>query len=149
MLEVYHHEFALSIIIIGYIIIKNCLSKYRFKEKKCFIFYLERGSNTKQQEPIKKAQNNTIANVAGSVWLSMLMDGCVKSTLPPMPTSTGLSRSQHLNMVIVNSENLLFDTSVIPWQAAYGPKWRKQWAELNKMEFWKGFKIQVCNRIYH
>jgi hypothetical protein len=38
-------------------------------------------------------------------------------------------------------EPSMWHVSAMPWKAAYGPqvkKTRKQWAELNKMEFWKG-----------
>ena len=43
-----------------------------------------------------------IANVAGSVLLNLFMDGSGKCKLPSTPPSPGLSRIQHLNMVIVN-----------------------------------------------
>ena len=47
----------------------------------------EKKSNIKIQkkEPLKKAQNNKIANVAGSVLLSLFMDGSVKCKLPSTP----------------------------------------------------------------
>ena len=52
----------------------------------------------------KESQNNKFANVVGSVWLSLFMDGNGKYKLSPSPPGTGLSRIQHLNMVIVNFE---------------------------------------------
>ena len=36
----------------------------------------------RKKEPLKKAQNIKITNVAGSVWLSLFMDGSVKRKLP-------------------------------------------------------------------
>ena len=58
------------------------------------------GLNTGKEEPLKKAQNDKIKNLAGSVWLSLFIDGSGKCKLP----STPLSRNQHLNMVIGNFE---------------------------------------------
>ena len=36
-------------------------------------------------EPLKKAQHNKTENVAGSVWLSLFMDGSGKWKLPLAP----------------------------------------------------------------
>ena len=47
-----------------------------------------------KKEPLKKAQNYKIANIEGSVWLSLFMDGSVKCKLPSTLPSTGLSRIQ-------------------------------------------------------
>ena len=57
----------------------------------------------KKMEPLKKAQHNKAENVAGSVWLSLFMDGGGMCKLPSMPPSTGLSSIQHL-MIILNVE---------------------------------------------
>jgi hypothetical protein len=62
-----------------------------------------RTSLTKTEDEIKtikNAQNVKNENVAGSVWLSLLMNGTVK--LQYTPPSTELSRIQHLIMVMVN-----------------------------------------------
>jgi hypothetical protein len=43
----------------------------------------------------KERLTRQIENVAGSVWLSLFMDGIVKCKLPSTPPRTGLSRIQH------------------------------------------------------
>ena len=42
-----------------------------------------------KKEPLNKAQNNKIANVADSVWLILFMDGSVKCKQPSTPPNTG------------------------------------------------------------
>ena len=56
----------------------------------------------KKKKLLTKAQNKKNANVAGSVLLSLFMD--MESAYRPRTPTTGLSRIQHLNMVIVNFE---------------------------------------------
>jgi hypothetical protein len=88
-------------------------------------------------ESLKKAQYGKIETVAGSVWLSLFMDGTGKCHLPATPPSTGLSRIQHLNMKYKNFEfrnirrcvhtAVIMEPSMwhfhaIPWKAAYGPQ---------------------------
>jgi hypothetical protein len=68
----------------------------------------EKRSNTKNKtnqqpkientESLKKDQHDKIENVAGSVWLSLFMDGTGQCKLPSTPPSTGLSRIHHLNI---------------------------------------------------
>ena len=47
----------------------------------------------RKKEPLKKVQNNKIANVAGWVWLSMFMDDSVMWKLPSTPTSRSSENS--------------------------------------------------------
>ena len=54
----------------------------------------------KKKESFKKVQHNKTENVAGSVSLSLFMDGCGMCKLPSMSPSTGLNRIQRLKMVI-------------------------------------------------
>jgi hypothetical protein len=70
------------------------------------------------QESLKKVQHNIIENVAGSVWLSLFMDGNVKWKLPSTPPSTGLSRIQHLKWT---GTILNFETSadVFIWRLSW------------------------------
>jgi hypothetical protein len=93
----------------------------------------------------------------------MFMKDTGKWKLPSTPCSTGLNRTQHLNIKMVKFRNIrrcvhtvvIMDPSMlyfhaISWKAAYGtqikesvcPKRKKQWAELNKVEFWN------ANRTY-
>ena len=39
----------------------------------------------KKIEPLKKTQRNKIENIAGSVWLSLFMDGIGRYKLPSTP----------------------------------------------------------------
>jgi hypothetical protein len=55
-----------------------------------------------------KVQHDKIENGAGSVWLSLFMDGTGKCKLSSTPASTGLSRIQHLTQ---NDEILNLETS--------------------------------------
>jgi hypothetical protein len=66
----------------------------------------------------KKAQHGTIENVAGSVWLSLYMDGTVKCKLSSTPAITGFSRIQTMNM---NWYNLNLETSadVFIWRLSW------------------------------
>ena len=57
------------------------------------IWYLFSIWNTGKKELLKKAQNNKIANVAGSVWLSLFVDGSVKCKLPSTLPSSGLRKN--------------------------------------------------------
>ena len=41
----------------------------------------------RKKETLKKAQNNKIVNVAGSVWLSLFMDGSVKCKPRPLASA--------------------------------------------------------------
>jgi hypothetical protein len=90
----------------------------------------------RKQESPKKAQHGKIENVAGSVWLSLFMDGTAKCKLPSTPPKTGLSRIQHLTCnwynfefwnirrcvhMTVIMEPSMWHVSAIPWKAAYGP----------------------------
>ena len=52
----------------------------------------------------KKTKTTKVQNVRVSVLLTLFMDGSGKCKPPSTPPSTGLSRLQHLNMVIVNFE---------------------------------------------
>jgi hypothetical protein len=109
----------------------------------------------KKTESLKKFQHDKIENVAGSVWLSLFMDGNGKCKLPSKPTSTGLSRVQHVTRTWWSSLNL--ETSDGGYHGTFNvtqechsmksgvwspsksvPLMRKQWAELNKMKFWNG-----------
>ena len=65
-----------------------------------------RGGNKyrKQIEPLKKVQHNKTENVAGTVWLNLFLDGSGNGKLPSTPSCTGLSRIQHLKMIIANFE---------------------------------------------
>ena len=60
-------------------------------------------------EPLKKTQHNKTENVAGSVRLRLFMDSSDNCKLPPMPSSTGLSRIQHLNRIFANYYKLLYN----------------------------------------
>jgi hypothetical protein len=88
-------------------------------------------------ESLKKAQHNKIENVAGSVWLSLFMNGNGKCKFPSTPPSTGLSRIQHLTQkwwnfefrnirrcvhTAIIMEPSMWHSSAIPWKAAYGPQ---------------------------
>ena len=102
--------------------------------KVMYLFYISNFENYKMQkkDTAIEVQYKKIANVAGSVWLSLFMDGIGKCKLLSTSPSTSLSRIQHLNMVIVNfeisnirrcvhtffiiSNNLQCDTSASPWQ---------------------------------
>ena len=64
--------------------------------------------NTEKMELLKKAQHNKTENVAGSVWLSLFMDGSGKCKLPSMSPNTDWSRIDHLKRIIANFE---FETS--------------------------------------
>jgi hypothetical protein len=59
----------------------------------------------RKNESLTEAQNGKKnENVAGSVLLSLVMDGTVMCKLPSMLCSTDLSRIQHLNMKWQNLE---------------------------------------------
>jgi hypothetical protein len=83
-----------------------------------FLIYLYIAINWRKYESLKKAQHGRIENVAGSVWLSLFMDGTVKCKLPSTPGSTGLSRIQHLTWI---GTILNFETP------ADVSKWRLSW----------------------
>jgi hypothetical protein len=53
------------------------------------------------KESLKNAQQDKTENDAGSVLLSLFMDGNGNFKLPSTPSSTGLSRIQHLIMEMV------------------------------------------------
>ena len=57
-----------------------------------------------KRTPKEMPKQQNIANVLDSAWLSLFMDGSERCKLPSTPPSTGLSRIQHLNKVIVNFE---------------------------------------------
>ena len=72
--------------------------------------------NIEKMNPKRKPKTTKIANVAGSIWLSLFMDGIVESaSYCPRPNNRP-KQNQHLNIVI---ERFYFKTS------AYGPKWKK------------------------
>ena len=54
----------------------------------------QKAEKCRKIEPLKKAQNDKIENVASSVWLSRLVDGSGKCQLPSTPSTAGLSRIQ-------------------------------------------------------
>ena len=64
----------------------------------------QKNNNIIQGKKLKKVQNNKIANVAGSVWLSLFMDGSGTCKLQSTYPRSGISRIQYLNMVFVNFE---------------------------------------------
>ena len=72
-----------------------------------------RSHTDRKRTPKESQKNNKIAN-AGSVYLSLFMDGSVRYKLPFTSQSTGLSRIQHLNM---NIEKMNFEH---PWVCSYG-----------------------------
>jgi hypothetical protein len=83
-----------------------------------------------------KAKHVKLENVAGTVWLTLFMDGTVKCKLSSTPPSTALSRIQHINMKwwkfefrnirrCVQTAGIMkpsmWHRSAIPWKAAYCP----------------------------
>ena len=92
--------------------------------------------NIEKHGPLKEAQHDKIENVADSVWLSLFIDGSGKCELPSTPTSTGLSRIQHLKMFIAGNYEFKASADVFiwwlsrnvtqsatQWQVAYDPKY--------------------------
>jgi hypothetical protein len=121
-------------VLIGFLV--NTLTDILINITRLFI----RTRKKRKTESLKKAQHDKIENVAGSVWLSLFMDGTVKWKLPSTPPSTGLSRIQHLtrNGTILEFWNIrrcvhmsvimepsMWHVSAIPWKAAYGPQVQK------------------------
>ena len=51
-----------------------------------------RNINIEKLKPLKKPKTTKLKNAAGSVWLSLFMDGIGKCKLPFTPPSTGLNR---------------------------------------------------------
>jgi hypothetical protein len=108
---------------------------YRFRyinlnnsiEVKCVVNPCISSSKIEKIRISKESQIRQIENFAGSVWLSLFMDGTIKCKLPSATPSTGLSRIQHLTWT---GTILNFETSADVFI------WRLSWNFERGSELW-------------